>query len=151
MTKLLVFPSANIRTCAKCSQALDLAQFITGDLSEKGRISSYCRKCRQTISGEIAWKKAGILNKEGSAFTMSDYDKLFQEQGGRCKICNIPQEELKKALAIDHRHSKILDNSPLQPKGNARGLLCAPCNLRIGGRENPNFVDEDETYLKNYM
>jgi hypothetical protein len=47
---------------------------------------------------------------------------MFTKQDGRCKICNIVQEELIKALAVDHCHTT----------GKVRGLLCRECNLMLG-------------------
>lgn len=47
---------------------------------------------------------------------------MFQEQNGRCKICNTHQIYLKTSLVVDHCHKT----------GHVRGLLCNACNLGIG-------------------
>jgi hypothetical protein len=51
-----------------------------------------------------------------------DYNEMFNNQNGRCAICDIHQNDLRIALAVDHSHvtNKI------------RGLLCDRCNRGIG-------------------
>lgn len=51
-----------------------------------------------------------------------DYNRIYDNQKGRCKICDIPQSELKRSLSIDHCHKT----------GRVRGLLCQDCNLMLG-------------------
>lgn len=84
------------------------------------------------------FKSYGILNSDGTSFTVADYNVAFAQQLGRCKICLRHQSEFKIALAADHDH---------KPGGKFRGLLCTVCNLRISGRENPLFLKEDLAYL----
>lgn len=55
--------------------------------------------------------------------TIEDYSKLFDLQNGLCAICNLPSI---KSLAVDHCHTT----------GIVRGLLCAKCNMGIGGFED---------------
>ena len=65
-----------------------------------------------------------IKNKYG--MTVADYDRMFEEQGGVCKICeqtcNHPQRREAGTLSIDHCHTT----------GKVRGLLCSKCNTAIG-------------------
>ena len=76
--------------------------------------------------------------KRAYGITVEDYERMFQEQGGVCKIC---QHTCKsgKQLAVDHCHET----------GTVRGLLCAKCNTNLGRIEaylrNPEPWD---TYLK---
>lgn len=62
----------------------------------------------------------GILNGDGSQFTMNDYRRHFKLQEGRCalKSCNKHQSGLEKVLVADHNHAT----------GIFRGLLCNDCN-----------------------
>lgn len=105
------------------------------DLLKYGRnsqgICNACITCRK-------WKQLGILNVEGEPFSREDYDKLYQAQGGCCTICNKPQDDLEKALAADHNHET----------GIVRGLLCPPCNLRVGVFEV--FKNQIENYLNKF-
>jgi hypothetical protein len=50
--------------------------------------------------------------------TWQDYERLYKEQEGRCKIC----KKWSERLHIDHNHAS----------GRFRGLLCFSCNAGIG-------------------
>lgn len=89
--------------------------------------STYCKLCSKA-------KNKGYSNKELSAkkrkirrlinqynVTEEDYNKLFESQSGKCKICGIHQSQLDVALAVDHNHET----------GKVRGLLCRKCNTGI--------------------
>lgn len=67
--------------------------------------------------------------------TIAHYDKMFEAQGGKCKICQSHQGKLKRALCVDHCHDT----------GRVRGLLCDTCNKFLGFYEK--FRDECEDYL----
>jgi hypothetical protein len=54
--------------------------------------------------------------------TLEDYNRLFDEQSGCCRICGTHQSQLKKTLSIDHCHKT----------GKIRALLCQKCNQGIG-------------------
>jgi hypothetical protein len=59
---------------------------------------------------EYNWRKNGVV------ITVSEYDRIFEAQGGACAICL-----RKKRLAVDHDHAT----------GIVRGLLCDYCNRRL--------------------
>lgn len=50
-----------------------------------------------------------------------EYDKLFTEQKGCCKLCARHQALFKQRLAVDHDHKTL----------KVRGLLCNVCNRRV--------------------
>jgi hypothetical protein len=55
---------------------------------------------------------------------LTEYERLFEQQGGKCDICGNPPKS--KALAVDHDHES----------GAVRSLLCFRCNkFMIGGLE----------------
>jgi Recombination endonuclease VII len=58
------------------------------------------------------------------------YEALFNQQNGLCAICGKHESEVypkkPKKLCIDHCHVT----------GRIRGLLCEPCNLKLGDIEN---------------
>jgi hypothetical protein len=99
-----------------------------------GRLENwYCRGCNnerskkfrrqhKSRSKENLWKYYGIVNKDGSRFTIKDYSELFRKQRGRCAVCGTPQYNLKKALSVDHDHKT----------GVVRGLLCNTHNRVLG-------------------
>lgn len=73
--------------------------------------------------------------KSAHNITLDDYNKMFQEQEGRCKCCYKHQSELSKPLFVDHCHTT----------GKIRGLLCNKCNLALG------YVNDNITVLKNLI
>ncbi len=86
-----------------------------------------------------AWKKYGILNLDGSQFTQIDFDRLYQIQQGKCKICKVHQSELKQSLVVDHDHKT----------GFVRGLLCQKHNKGLGHFNDVLLLEETIIYLKN--
>lgn len=54
--------------------------------------------------------------------TETDYNRMFEEQEGKCKICGRHQSDMETSLAIYHDHNT----------GIVRGLLCNKCNVAIG-------------------
>lgn len=68
--------------------------------------------------------------------TESDFDEMFEAQGGRCAICyEIPE----KILCVDHDHET----------GKVRALLCDPCNKALGHvNDNMNILKNMINYLE---
>lgn len=77
-----------------------------------------------------SWKRAGVINKDGSYFTNIDYDRHYQVQRGRCFGCDIHQTNLNRALMPDHNHKT----------GIFRALLCNKCNMGIGLLEDSPII-----------
>lgn len=68
--------------------------------------------------------------------TWADYEKMFNDQGGVCKICGEPSVDGRR-LAIDHCHET----------GVVRGLLCSHCNRGLGFYKNdPDLIMKALTY-----
>lgn len=53
---------------------------------------------------------------------IEDYNRMFAEQKGLCKICDLPQVDFSRRFDVDHDHET----------GRIRGLLCVRCNRGIG-------------------
>jgi hypothetical protein len=51
-----------------------------------------------------------------------DYNKIYNNQSGRCLGCGRHRSEFKNNLCVDHDHKT----------GKIRGLLCDDCNLSLG-------------------
>jgi hypothetical protein len=77
------------------------------------------------------FRKAGILNTDGSPFTCLDYDRAYQIRQGRCAGCGIHQTEQCRRLDADHDHIT----------GVFRFLLCMNCNRILGhAKDNPAIL-----------
>lgn len=65
--------------------------------------------------------------------TLDEYNTMFDNQKGRCAICNTHQDILRKRLVVDHDHNTNV----------VRGLLCDKCNRGLG-----HFNDDIEIITK---
>lgn len=63
-----------------------------------------------------------LRNRYG--ITPEDYDRMLEEQGGVCAICEGACPTGRR-LAVDHDHET----------GRVRGLLCVNCNQRLAWLE----------------
>lgn len=70
--------------------------------------------------------------KKNYNITLADYDQMFAQQRGRCKIC-AKKEKRGRRLSVDHNHQT----------GRVRGLLCNRCNTGLG-----KFCDNSEILVK---
>jgi hypothetical protein len=69
-----------------------------------------------------------------------DYVKKTTEQNGKCMICKNECSH-GKTLSLDHDHES----------GQIRDLLCAPCNLALGGfKDSPILLRSALKYLKKW-
>jgi len=90
-----------------------------------------------TCLKEDRWRS--VLNYNGHRFTINDYNRSFQIQGGRCKICGRHQSELKGSLHVDHNHQT----------GYFRWLLCVACNQGLGMfKDNPDLLENAAKCLR---
>lgn len=62
------------------------------------------------------------VRRKKHGIKMADYALMLEVQKNACGICQKPQSEFTRALAVDHDHAT----------GRVRGLLCANCNTAIG-------------------
>lgn len=77
------------------------------------------------------------LRKYG--LTEDEYDFIFEQQGGSCKLCSFKPRI--RNLAIDHDHRT----------GKVRGLLCNECNLGLGKfKDDPELLKEAAKYLEEH-
>lgn len=89
--------------------------------------------------------KSQLKNKFG--ITLDQYNEMLRIQNGLCAICFQPETVIDKrnnkviALAVDHNHIT----------GEVRGLLCARCNISLGGfQDSPENLKNAALYLERY-
>lgn len=83
---------------------------------------------RQKIIERNKKTQRPYLYKKKYGITVDDYNRMLQEQGGKCKICNETgdsKDGRRKFLCVDHCHKT----------GKVRGLLCMKCNTSLGAFE----------------
>lgn len=73
--------------------------------------------------------------------TPEEYEKMLENQGGVCAICQSPHPRMKNAkrLYVDHCHET----------GTVRGLLCHQCNAMLGhSGDSPETLRKAAIYLE---
>jgi len=89
------------------------------------------------INNKQKIKENYLINNYG--INSENYNNMFNNQGGCCKICKIHQSELKISLCVDHDHVT----------GKIRGLLCSACNRAIGLlKDDYKILENAFMYLK---
>ena len=126
------------KVCNTCNEDLPLESYAKCSQNKDGR-QWRCRLC---------WKKKRSVVKESIreyqlqhkfGITSSDYTRMWEDQGGVCKICKQPEPVKGRSLAVDHCHTT----------GKVRGLLCGLCNGGLGKfRDNPQLLKEAINYLE---
>ena len=77
--------------------------------------------------------------KKVYGITEDDYNKMYITQNGKCAICGIHQNNLKRRLSVDHDHIN----------GRVRGLLCHHCNTILGmAKDDSEILESALIYLK---
>ena len=70
--------------------------------------------------------------------TIKDYDKMYEDQNGKCAICK-KEKTIKNNFYVDHCHKTK----------KVRGLLCMRCNSGIGYfKDNTQLMKKAIEYLK---
>ena len=122
--------------CNKCNTSKPVSDFYTrGD----NRLYGCCKECAKSVSNIFYSKNKNNKkrNKDRQSqrsehlkykygITLDEYDRLYKEQNGLCKICGKNVQYGK--LCVDHDHDS----------GTVRGLLCVSCNIRLGVIESSN-------------
>lgn len=72
--------------------------------------------------------------------TVDDWERLYDEQLGRCGVCHLPLAEVRPA--VDHDHAT----------GAVRGILCFQCNSALGLLgDDPERIERAATYLRGHL
>ena len=140
------------KKCTKCGNERTL-----DDFRRNGRIrkstgtrnwSSWCNPCHRSYNRERYRNdpkyRALILNRDKVkarnerllrvyGISAAEYDVIFTNQRGQCKICG--EKAKTKRLSIDHDHDT----------GRIRGLLCNNCNAAVG------FLKDDPKLARNII
>ncbi len=116
------------RKCYTCKKDKELNEF-SKKTKETGGIAYQCIDCRKA---ENLYRRYGI--------TTLEYNQMFNQQEGKCKICHKHQSELDHSLNIDHCHES----------NRVRGLLCRKCNTALGSfKDSIELLKSAMEYLKN--
>lgn len=152
-----------LKQCIKCLQNKSLDMFYKEKRNNTYR--SYCKDCnnfyvneRQKFRRKTDPEYRKKINERSKKYyskrkesnyktslkrnynmTPEQYDLLFKQQNGCCKICGVNQKLLKKRLFVDHCHKT----------GKVRGLLCQMCNHALGLlKDNKQNIENMLKYLE---
>jgi hypothetical protein len=130
-----------VEQCSRCRQEKPYNQFNYSKHRSNG-LSSLCKDCDRERKNEQSRRKYWDMTEEERQeykrkknlrkfrLTPEEYNRIFQEQSGRCAICKKEETALQpiknkqgiKNLCVDHCHKT----------NKFRALLCTRCNTGIG-------------------
>lgn len=130
-----------MKKCKECNVIKPLNSF-NKHTSTKDKLRTRCKPCDKKRYEDkrvrCKDKKKDWNLQYNFNITLEDYNKMFQEQDGKCAICNKHQTEFDKSLAVDHCHET----------GKVRGLLCRECNTGLGKfKDSTNLLEKAKNYL----
>ena len=120
-------------------------QYLKHKDREKANREIYRAKNREKIlEVQKRWnnknfnRRKNVILKNVYGITLDDYNRMFNEQNGKCAICQRHQNELTKSLCVDHNHKTK----------QIRALLCITCNTDLASVENR--LEEMTNYLNKH-
>lgn len=150
-----VTPSADTKTCTKCSRTLPLAEFHNNKTCRDGK-RHQCKHCvgaanrewqaRNPEHAKACWKRSAKKQYTGEkrllrklkeyGITPEQFENMQAFGGHKCHICGNPFDLYPY---IDHCHES----------GAVRGILCFRCNTAIGSlRDNPTLIRRAADYVE---
>lgn len=126
-----------MKECKKCKE-LKSFEFFRKDPSIKDGHERVCKACRAIEYANDPKKRTSARRrwlKSAYRIDMTVYDRMNEDQEGKCAICNT----IDSVLHVDHCHIS----------GKVRGLLCNNCNTGIGLlKESPEILSRAISYLR---
>ena len=120
-------------------------QYLKNYKKERDNGKKYYQKNKEKIlkrqkenNKKYPHKRKNSLLKYGYGITLDDYNKMFEQQKGKCAICKRHQNNLTRTLCVDHDHKT----------NKVRALLCVTCNTDVSVVENR--LEEMLKYLNKY-
>jgi len=138
----------SLRICTHCSLEANTEEELQNFVKDKK--GKYSRENRCKPCASLIMKKHTALDpskqrnreyKHRYGITLTDYNTMFQEQGGCCAVCKRHQTEVTRRLSVDHCHNT----------GEVRALLCGRCNIGLGQfKDNTEILAVAIEYINEY-
>lgn len=117
------------KRCTRCKELKSVSLFYKTKTSYK----SNCKECSKLL--DDLRKRRNRKFKLLYGIDHDDYDRMYEEQDGKCYICRTEYP----VLFVDHNHET----------GNVRALLCNNCNTGLGlFKENEESLTSAIRYLR---
>lgn len=132
------------KKCPECGETKILAvHFPLNKSRPGGGYGNTCKPCHS--KRQRAWYQANKRSYRERVYqrefgiSLDEYERLWESQQGRCKLCDRHQDDLTRWLAVDHDHAT----------GRVRALLCGSCNTALGCFEKYGVsLDRLRAYLE---
>lgn len=124
------------KKCSSCKISKDESEFDRRTNRNRG-YKSKCKVCTKEVTIYNAKNIRDYHLRKKYGISLEEYDFLYSNQKGRCKICS----ESYPLLYVDHCHvTKIV-----------RGLLCMKCNTALGLlKEDTKIMKKAIRYVKDH-
>ncbi len=135
-----------VKQCIPSGCGRHMPVFLFGkDVSKKDGLNPLCKPCsvergkkyyaKYQASGKARWYK--LQRKFG--VSQEDYEAMWEAQGKCCAICKTTEPRGRGDFHLDHNHET----------NEARGILCAECNVGIGKLlDSPKVLKSALAYLE---
>lgn len=110
--------------CAVCKRRKRVGLFYKKKHTRRG-YSQECKSCHK--KGPQYARKMDAYYRKAYGISLREYEKMLNEQEGRCFICL--RKPGVRRLAVDHDH---LAEAKVGTRKSIRGLLCSDCNEFLG-------------------
>ena len=108
-----------------------------------------CKECNKKHASKRHEKypnrRVNIHLKQNYGITLEDYNRMCEEQDGKCAICGTEDpggNSGVKRFAVDHNHDT----------GKVRALLCSICNTGLGKfGDKLDLVEKAAAYLRKHQ
>ena len=136
-----------MRKCTQCgviaTNEKELVKFVKQARGKHG-YRNLCKECHSASESYGSRYDADYYYDKSLKslynINIEDYNNMFKEQQGCCKICDTHQSKLKRRLYVDHCHTT----------NKVRGLLCQSCNTFIGfSYDSPKRLKRAIEYISN--
>lgn len=135
-----------MKKCNICKIEKPFEDFVKRSNRTSGR-QPYCKVCHnKNVRDKYSSKRMKDYDlKKAYGIDLDEYNRMFDKQKGKCKICNTHISEInkghKKCLCVDHCHdTKVI-----------RGLLCDKCNRGLGlFSDDIDVLKSAINYLKDF-
>jgi hypothetical protein len=133
-----------VKTCYACKTEKPVTEFYKSNIKFYQKECKNCCRIRknkwhQSESGKLSSANTKLKRRFG--ITLEQFNQMYENQNGKCLICNATESMLGHRLAVDHCHTT----------GKIRGLLCKSCNMGIGNlKENVDNLQNAIKYLESF-
>lgn len=137
------------KICSHCHENKSVSDFYSNKRNRSG-IASWCKVCCRALDktrppksrgfDPAYWRNLWLQREYG--ISLDEFERIFETQGRRCKICKTPTPRGNNQWHVDHNHN-ALDGDVL-----VRGILCMPCNTLLGmAQDNPEILESAIQYV----